>query len=327
MTRTRHSSPVSPTPMGWRPTTLASHTPASPTMWHHQWQQLVRQRRQPQQPLRPHESGGSTRGLAPLLGRVHGVHAERGLSRRQCADLAQRPTLREQAQPLCALQRTSATTQRAWPMSNPTRSSLRIWRPTTCPISSGSPRISATTCMAASLCRSRLTGSDGTPCPFGSTKDDPNDAALKQKADALVHDAVTAIMSSKAWRGNSAIFVVDDENDFTGNPATDGWESAAGCCDSPLLPNGYQFLTSGGTPDGKVWLCPFGANPACQYGGGLIPAIVVTRHGPRGFVSNQPYNHYSLLRTIEENWGLPYLGNASDSPRSTRWTSSWGIRC
>jgi len=37
------------------------------------------------------------------------------------------------------------------------------------------------------------------------------------------------------------------------------------------------------------------------------------RNGPRGFVSNQPYNHYSLLRTIEENWRLPYLGNASDS--------------
>jgi len=156
-------------------------------------------------------------------------------------------------------------------------------------------------------------GSDGASCPFGSMKNDPNDAALKQKADAFVHDAVTAIMSSKAWTGNSAIFVVDDENDFTGNPATDGWESAAGCCDSPLLPNGYQFLNSGGTPDGKVWVCPFGANPACQYGGGLIPAIVVTRNGPRGFVSNQPYNHYSLLRTIEENWGLPYLGNASDS--------------
>lgn len=156
-------------------------------------------------------------------------------------------------------------------------------------------------------------GSDGTPCPFGSANNDPNDASLKQKADAFVHDAVTAIMASKAWSGNSAIFVVDDENDFTGNPATDGWESAAGCCDSPLLPNGYQFLASSGQPDGKVWSCPFGANPACMYGGGLIPAIVVTRHGPRGFVSNQPYNHYSLLRTVEENWGLPYLGNASDS--------------
>jgi hypothetical protein len=165
-------------------------------------------------------------------------------------------------------------------------------------------------------------GSDGTPCPFGSMKNDPNDAALKQKADAFVHDAVTAIMSSKAWTGNSAIcaicaicaiFIVDDENDFTGNLATDGWESADGCCDSPLPPNGYQFLNSSWAPDGKVWVCPFGANPACQYGGGPIPAIVVTRNGPRGFVSNQPYNHYSLLRTIEGNWRLPYLGNASDS--------------
>jgi hypothetical protein len=32
----------------------------------------------------------------------------------------------------------------------------------------------------------------------------------------------------------------------------------------------------------------------------------------RGYVSDQPYNHYSLLKTIEEAWGLGYLGNASD---------------
>ena len=33
-------------------------------------------------------------------------------------------------------------------------------------------------------------------------------------------------MHSKAWTGNSAIFIVTDENDFTGNTATDGWETA-----------------------------------------------------------------------------------------------------
>ena len=159
-------------------------------------------------------------------------------------------------------------------------------------------------------------GSDGTPCPFGSAKDDPNDAALKQKADAFVHGAVTQIMASPAWRdGRSAIFILTDENDFTGDPTTDGWESAAGCCDSPLLPNGYQFLNSAGAPDGHVWSCPFGANPACTYGGGLIPAIIVTNGGGKtnGYTSDVPYNHYSLLATIEASWHLGYLGNAADS--------------
>jgi hypothetical protein len=40
------------------------------------------------------------------------------------------------------------------------------------------------------------------------------------------------------------------------------------------------------------------------YGGGLIPAIVVTADGPRHVVSHIPYNHYSLLTTIEDNWQL-----------------------
>ena len=151
-----------------------------------------------------------------------------------------------------------------------------------------------------------VAGHPETPCPYGSAKDDANDAALKAKGDAFVQGAVGTIMSSKAWTENSVIFILTDENDFTGNAATDGWESAAGCCDSPILPPGYQFLDSHGVPDGKVWA-------GGTYGGGLIPAIVIAREGVRHYVSSNPYNHYSLLRTIEEAWGLGYLGNASDT--------------
>ncbi|TMM10908.1 MAG: phosphoesterase [Actinobacteria bacterium] len=150
-------------------------------------------------------------------------------------------------------------------------------------------------------------GSDGTPCPFGSTKDDANDAALKQKADAFVKGAVTAIMASPAWKaGLAAIFIVTDENDFTNNAATDGWETADGCCDSPILPPGYQFLNSSGAPDGHVWA-------GGTYGGGLIPAVIVTNKGKTGgYQSQVPYNHYSLLATVEAEFGLGYLANASD---------------
>jgi hypothetical protein len=151
-------------------------------------------------------------------------------------------------------------------------------------------------------------GSDGTPCPFGSAKDDANDAALKTKADNFVKSAVTMIEASPAWKGgSSAIFILSDENDFVAaNLATDQWESAAGCCDSPILPPGFQFLNSSGAPDGRTWA-------GGQYGGGLVPAIVVTNKGKTGgYVSQTPYNHYSLLATVEQAWRLGYLGNASD---------------
>lgn len=154
---------------------------------------------------------------------------------------------------------------------------------------------------------------DGAPCPYGSAKDDANDAALKAKADAFVQTAVETIMSSSAWTGNSAIFIVTDENDFNAaNPGIDDWDSAEGCCDSPILPDGYRFQGSSGNYDGNVLDCP-GDAKQCVYGGGLIPAIIVTTHGARGYTSDVAYNHYSLLRTIEENWKLGYLENASDS--------------
>ena len=48
-----------------------------------------------------------------------------------------------------------------------------------------------------------------TPCPYGSTKDDPNDAALKAKADRFVHQAVDTIRGSRASDGQRS-WPVDD---------------------------------------------------------------------------------------------------------------------
>ena len=41
--------------------------------------------------------------------------------------------------------------------------------------------------------------------------------------------------------------------------------------------------------------------------------IVIARDGARGATDDTPTNHYSLLQTIEQNWNLPFLGNASDT--------------
>ncbi|HEY4053494.1 MAG TPA: alkaline phosphatase family protein [Terriglobales bacterium] len=43
-----------------------------------------------------------------------------------------------------------------------------------------------------------------------------------------------------------------------------------------------------------------------------VPAIVDTNFGPRGISSSQPYNHFSLLKTIEGGFELPCLNHACD---------------
>ncbi len=157
---------------------------------------------------------------------------------------------------------------------------------------------------------SSIAGHPETPCPYGNAVNDANDVALKQKADAFVANAVQTIRSSRAWTGNSAIFILSDEADFSGTATTtDLWADVSGCCDSPgygsapALPFGYQFQDNG---PGHFWYTG-------QFGGGLVPAIVVTREGEHRVTDGTPYNHYSLLRTIEQVWHLGYLGYAADS--------------
>jgi phosphatidylinositol-3-phosphatase len=143
-----------------------------------------------------------------------------------------------------------------------------------------------------------VAGYPETPCPYNTTNDDPADVQLKKNADAFVHGAVSTITSSRAWTPHSAIFVVADEGDYTGVTANGGWDSPAGCCDSPVLPAGDPDINA-------AW-------PGGLYGGGLVPAIVIDPSGPRHFVSDTPYNHYSLLRTVEDAWHLSELGFTSD---------------
>ena len=98
---------------------------------------------------------------------------------------------------------------------------------------------------------------------------------LIQMGDAYVNSVVTAIMASRSWQqGNNAVVVTWDEDDFE---ATN-----LGCCD---------------------------ANP----GGGHVATIVITNHGPRGLQDPTPYNHYSLLQTVEDAFRLGCLQNTCDA--------------
>lgn len=93
-------------------------------------------------------------------------------------------------------------------------------------------------------------------------------APLIRQGDKVVGNLVRRIQATAAWRsaGNFAIVITFDEG-------------------------------SGGTREGCCAVTP---NAPSNYGGGHIPTVVITNHGPRGLSDPTPYNHYSLLRTMEE---------------------------
>jgi len=62
-----------------------------------------------------------------------------------------------------------------------------------------------------------------------------------------------------------------------------------------------------------VWDEGTSNNGCCGANGGRIPVLVITPGEPPSTRSATPYTHYSLLRTIEESWGLDLLGHSGDA--------------
>ncbi len=112
-----------------------------------------------------------------------------------------------------------------------------------------------------------------------------NSEGLIRRGDAMVARLVDKIMHSSIWSKpeNVAIVITFDEN-------------------------GKAERNSG--PQG---CCGYAPKSAANFGGGRIPTVVITNHGPRGVSDATPYNHYSLLRTTEALFGInEYLGHAAD---------------
>ncbi len=56
--------------------------------------------------------------------------------------------------------------------------------------------------------------------------------------------------------------------------------------------------------------------------GGRVATVLISPLAKNGFQDDTPYTHYSLLKTIEEAWGLPYLGHAAEA-NNTLITAPW----
>ncbi len=139
-------------------------------------------------------------------------------------------------------------------------------------------------------------------CPFPNTPNDANQQALYQDGDNFLSTWVGAITHSKAWTGRSAIFITWDEGGFETSSPFGPTDISPGP-DSPILPATPANPATGGGGD---------LAGGTTYGGGHVPMIVVARGvGPR--VDSTFADHYSLLQTIEQSFGLALLGNAGDT--------------
>jgi hypothetical protein len=99
---------------------------------------------------------------------------------------------------------------------------------------------------------------------------------------------VPLITASPAFKQDGLLVITFDESE--GN----GPEGATACCNE-------KPLASARRPAGVI-----------GPGGGRIGAVLLSRYIKPGTVSTVPYNHYSLLRTVEDIFGLAHLGYAAE---------------
>jgi hypothetical protein len=72
-------------------------------------------------------------------------------------------------------------------------------------------------------------------------------------------------------------------------------------------------ITSSAAFANSVVFVTFDEGTSGTNGGGHIVTIAITPQVTAGFLATAAYTHYSMLRTIEEAWGLPYLGSAGSA--------------
>jgi hypothetical protein len=131
------------------------------------------------------------------------------------------------------------------------------------------------------------------PCGGKSDTDD-NDV---KRGDDETKWLVDGIMGSETWeRGRNAIFIVFDEGN---GPLTCAYNPDAGIdmAAGSFLPGSDCYAAA--NFNDKVVL------------------IAITNYGVRGAQDPRFQSHYSLLKTIEAAFGLPYIGHAKDASTHT----------
>ncbi len=160
----------------------------------------------------------------------------------------------------------------------------------------GANTVPAFSYIVADQCRD-MHGLSNVLAPCGGVNDtDDNDVS---RGDDETFWLVNGITGSPVWKeGRNAIFVVFDEGNgpLTCNYNPDA-KPAVDVIPGALLPGPdcYRPNTFNDT----------------------VVMIVITNYGVRGQVDSRFYSHYSLLKTVEAAFDLPFLGHAADPTTRT----------
>ncbi len=161
--------------------------------------------------------------------------------------------------------------------------------------------------MTPNLCHDGHDGGNGARCVSG-------EPGGPQSADLFLRQVVPRILASPAFRRDGLLIITFDEADleydfdFATRAVHVKGGDAAACCNEPPGPNipAYQPLRAGGPANinGPGLVGP---------GGGRIGAVLLSPYIRPGTVSSVPYNHYSLLRSVEDIFSLSHLGYAAQA--------------
>jgi len=159
----------------------------------------------------------------------------------------------------------------------------------------GSGKVAAFSYIVPDQCRD-MHGIGNVLAPCGGVNDtDDNDV---KRGDDETGWLVDGILGSRGWQsGRNALFIVFDEGNGPQTCANYDPDSGTDTAAGSLLPGADCYAEV--NFNDKVVL------------------IAITNYGVRGVRDPRFQSHYSLLKTIEAAFGLPYLGHAADSTTNT----------
>ncbi|HEY2282357.1 MAG TPA: alkaline phosphatase family protein [Solirubrobacteraceae bacterium] len=124
---------------------------------------------------------------------------------------------------------------------------------------------------------------DGNPTPCA-----PGAPAGMGAADGWLKKVVPEITASSAYKENGLLVLTVDEA-----PSSGEFEDSSSCCGQPKFPN-----------------VPAPAGGIGPPGGGQVGALLLSPFIKGGATVQDTYNHFSLLRTVEDLFKLGHLGYA-----------------
>ena len=156
------------------------------------------------------------------------------------------------------------------------------------------------------------TGTPGHTCVNG----EPGGLA---SADKFLRRWVPRILASPAYQRDGLLIITFDESNFatlvgsrdpvSGGKVLTATYTGESCCGQQTGPNIVRPATHVSVGNNALTF----QIVLTGVGGDRTGAVLLSPHIRPGTVSDVPYNHYALLRSLEDLFGLPYLGYAGQT--------------